>query len=218
MLKKIIKELPGYNCGNCQYKDCEEFANALIEKQTDLIQCNVLQQERFKRSFLKINKILLETTSIHADECFTGVIDQYEADIILDPLPGENSCREVLLPFINTILSKGEIIEYRPLGCPIVHYAKITDTHHNLITVNIIGPCTRIDKNLDYKEIGVCMVLAFEGTYYGKSLKVGETVRFLPNHCMMQKIHSGVVVNIESNKVLIEGIDLKVWHPPLNSI
>lgn len=215
MLQRIIKELPGFNCGNCQYKDCEEFANALLEKRTDLTQCNVLQQERFKSSFLKINKILLET-SIHTDECYTGVIDEYEADIILDPLPGEKSCREVLSPFTNMPLSKGDFIEYRPLGCPVVHYAKIIDKNYNLITVHIVGPCKRIDRNFDYKEIGVCSVIAFEGTYHGKNIKVGETVRFLPNHCMMQKVHSGVVVNIESNKVLLEGIDLKVWHPSLN--
>ncbi|MDK2928789.1 MAG: hypothetical protein PWP73_380, partial [Methanococcus sp.] len=28
---------------------------------------------------------------------------------------------------------------------------------------------------------------------------------------MMQKVHSGVVVEVEGNRVLIEGIDLKVW-------
>ena len=38
-----------------------------------------------------------------------------------------------------------------------------------------------------------------------------QTVRFLPEHCMMQKVHSGVVVHSEAAMVQIEGIDLKVW-------
>ena len=58
------------------------------------------------------------------------------------------------------------------------------------------------------------MVLAFQGTYEGKSLRVGETIRFLPHHCMMQKVHSGVVVNLENENVRIEVIDLKVWAMP----
>jgi uncharacterized Fe-S cluster-containing protein len=41
--------------------------------------------------------------------------------------------------------------------------------------------------------------------------EVGETVRFLPEHCMMQKVHSGVVVHSEGMRLRIEGIDLKVW-------
>jgi len=50
------------------------------------------------------------------------------------------------------------------------------------------------------------MVAAFEGVVSrGRRLEVGETVRFLPEHCMMQKVHS------EGARVRIEGIDLKVW-------
>jgi uncharacterized Fe-S cluster-containing protein len=56
------------------------------------------------------------------------------------------------------------------------------------------------------------MVAAFEGTISkGRRPEVGETVRFLPQHCMMQKVHSGVVVHSEGKRVRIEGIDLKVW-------
>ncbi len=56
------------------------------------------------------------------------------------------------------------------------------------------------------------MVLAFEGTVFrGRRPEVGETVRFLPEHCMMQKVHSGVVVHSEGERLRIEGIDLKVW-------
>ncbi len=39
---------------------------------------------------------------------------------------------------------------------------------------------------------------------------MGETVRFLSEHYMMQKVHSGAVVHSEGMRGRIEGIDLKV--------
>lgn len=30
MLKKILNKLPGFNCGNCGYSRCDEFADALL--------------------------------------------------------------------------------------------------------------------------------------------------------------------------------------------
>jgi uncharacterized protein len=62
------------------------------------------------------------------------------------------------------------------------------------------------------EDIGICLVAAFEGVLLrGRMPDVGETVRFLPDHCMMQKVHSGVVVHSEGDRLRIEGIDLKVW-------
>ena len=57
----------------------------------------------------------------------------------------------------------------------------------------------------------LCLVLAFEGTVCrGRRPEVGETVRFLSEHYMMQKVHSGAVVHSEGMRGRIEGIDLKV--------
>ena len=36
-------------------------------------------------------------------------------------------------------------------------------------------------------------------------------VRFLPQHCTMNKVHSGVVLHSVGKRLRIEGIDLKVW-------
>jgi hypothetical protein len=41
---------------------------------------------------------------------------------------------------------------------------------------------------------------------------VGETVKFLPSHCRMQQVHSGVIVHSEGSRLRIEGIDLKIWR------
>ncbi len=211
---QILKLLPGFNCGSCKYKSCEDFANALYNSKATLFQCTVLSQERFLDQKKALSEILKKpAVPINEETKIVGVIDHCEADILLEPLNGESSCREVLLPFLNIKLNAGEIIEYRPLACPVTHYARIIKVMGNLLTVHLIGPCRRMDDTIQYISIGLCMVIAFEGCYSGKTIKPGQTVRFLPKHCMMQKIHSGVVVNVEDNKVLIEGVDLKVWQP-----
>lgn len=219
MESKIIKYLPGYNCGNCTFRNCEGFAQALIKNETKLSSCTVLFQEKFRENKAKL-AILLESGGEQSCEPvkIRGVIDHYQADILLDPFDGEKSCREVLMPFSNCHLDIGDVIEYRPLGCPVVHYAQILDKEDCLITVHIIGPCQRLNNKMKYKSLGICLVIAFEGKVSGKSVLVGETVRFLPHHCMMQKIHSGVIVNLEAEKIRIECIDLKVWAPPVMAV
>lgn len=142
------------------------------------------------------------------------MIDGIEAQFTLIPLEGECSCREDLYPFDRSVEVKlNDVIRYRPLGCPITHFARIIGASKGILTVHIIGPRNLIEKgSIEPQDIGMCMVAAFEGNLgKGKMPNVGQTVRFLPDHCMMGKIHSGVVVNIEGNKVRIEGIDLKVW-------
>jgi ABC-type sugar transport system ATPase subunit len=71
-----------------------------------------------------------------------------------------------------------------------------------------IGPCHRIGnmKEEQFEDIGVCMVEGFIGIVDGKLPKVGRTIRFVPEGCMMQKVHSGIVVQIEGDKAIIEGI------------
>jgi hypothetical protein len=54
------------------------------------------------------------------------------------------------------------------------------------------------------------LVTGFEGSVNnGRIPDVGEKVKFLPSHCRMQQVHSGVIVHSEGSKLRIEGIDLK---------
>ncbi|PKQ61849.1 hypothetical protein BZG02_14585 [Labilibaculum filiforme] len=214
MHKKIMEFLPGYNCGRCGFGSCTDFAMAMETSSLSSDLCPFLIQERFKAGKKEIESLVASGLPI-CHEKIQGVIDAYEADIILEPLQGEISCREVLMPMALVHLQIGEVIEYRPLGCPIVHYGKVIKLDHLLVTVHLIGPCRRKQNEIKFTSVGCCMVIAFEGQFQGKSIKVGETVRFLPKHCMMQKVHSGVIVNLQDNNVLIEGIDLKVWQPPV---
>jgi uncharacterized Fe-S cluster-containing protein len=78
--------------------------------------------------------------------------------------------------------------------------------------VHLLGPVHLLQGLPAPEDIGISIVAAFEGTISrGKRPEVGETVRFLPEHCMMQKVHSEVVVHSEGMRVRIEGINLKVW-------
>ncbi|WP_320018568.1 (Fe-S)-binding protein [Labilibaculum manganireducens] len=214
MEKKIIEFLPGFNCGRCGFGSCTDFAEAIEIKPSSLDLCPFLTQERFIANKIEIERLAMGEPN-GCQKKTVGVIDAYEADIVLDPLKGEISCREVLMPMSLVNLQIGEVIEYRPLGCPIVHYGKVIKIDHLLVTVHLIGPCRRRESETKFTSVGCCMVIAFEGRFHGKNVKVGETVRFLPKHCMMQKVHSGVVVKIEDENILIEGIDLKVWQPPV---
>jgi uncharacterized Fe-S cluster-containing protein len=214
---RISKLLPGYNCGICGYARCDEFAGSLLRKYTQLDKCHFLFQELFDDNLKQLENILQEENIIPPEQKIVGVMDGYVADFVLKPLPEEHSCREVLFPFSREKLEKGDIIRYRPLGCPIIHFAEILDESHGLITVHLVGPCHRVEPEVefDFKDVGVCLVGGFEGIIDGKLPGVGETVRFLPLHCMMQKVHSGVVVQLEGRRAIIEGIDLKVWAPPI---
>ncbi|SFE19688.1 (Fe-S)-binding protein [Thermophagus xiamenensis] len=215
MQKKISALLPGFNCGKCGCSQCEDFALSLINGKKELRTCPVLTRPGFAANKTSIEKLIQKQIQNNNHNIIAGVIDNYKADIFLKPLKNEKSCRETLLPFCTIELKAGDIIKYRPLGCPITHIAKIIDIQHSLITVAIKGPDN--DRNFENNaviDVGICMVLAFQGRYEGKTLKVGETIRFLPHHCMMQKVHSGVVVQLEKEKVRIEIIDLKVWGMP----
>jgi uncharacterized Fe-S cluster-containing protein len=118
----------------------------------------------------------------------------------------------VAVGWLLALLKEGDIFRYRPLGCPITHFARVLKSDRGIVTVHLVGPVHLLQGLPAPEDIGICMVLAFEGTISrGKRPDVGETVRFLPEHCMMQKVHSGVVVHSEGDRVRIEGIDLKVW-------
>lgn len=229
-VSQIVKLLPKYNCKACGYKRCDIFAEKLLSGETSLDKCPFLFREDFKENLKKLEDLLkdLETgiprearkeekecrkyIKEEGNEKPTGLIDGYKADFLLDPLPDEHSCRETLLIIDRTPLKVGDLIKYRPLGCPLPHFARIIDENHGLYVVHIEGPCHRITgEKIEYKDVGIAMVAAFEGMAVGKVPEVGQTVKFIPTHCMMQKVHSGVVVEVEGKRVYIEGIDLKIW-------
>jgi uncharacterized Fe-S cluster-containing protein len=215
-MKEIAKLLPGFNCGECGFKNCREFARALLKGQDlDLDLCPFLSQEKHQAERAEIEELLPRLRQEGREEVeIRGVIDGLAADFALAPLPGEPSCREDIHPFDRDAeFEVGDVLRYRPLGCPVTHFGKIIKIDHGLVTVHMVGPRHLLgDENFNPKDVGVCLVAAFEGVVSrGRIPEVGETVSFLPEHCMMQKVHSGMIVHSEGRMVRIESIDLKVW-------
>ena len=148
------------------------------------------------------------------DEELVGIIDGLNADFLLAPLEKEVSCREEIHPFDGSVeIEIGDFLRYRPLACPITHFAKVIDKIPGIYTIHLVGPLHRLgQEDFQFKDVGLAMIIAFEGIISkGKIPKVGQTVKFIPEYCMMQKVHSGMVVGVEGKRVRIEGIDLKVW-------
>jgi hypothetical protein len=172
--------------------------------------CPLLGQERYAANRELLRELSLKDTP----DSFPGLVGGLTGDVLLGPLPGEPSCREDIYPFDRDVRARpGEMITYRPLGCPIVHFGLVLNVSHSVLTIHLTGPLNRLGEN-DYHplELGICQIAAFEGVVLNdRILEVGETVRFIPHQCMMQKVHSGVVVRSEGDQVRIEGIDLKVW-------
>lgn len=183
-------KFPGYNCGQCGFKTCEDLEIAITKN---------------KAKNTCVFFMAIPTIRTHK---LTGLVDGLEADFVLGPLRNEKSCRERLFPLTPKGIKIGDYIRYRPIGCPITHFAKIIDYKDGLITVHIVGP--RLPNK--YIDIGLCLVIGFEGIVKeGRVPNVCETIRFIPEKCQMQAVHSGKVLEVIGNKVKIEGVDLKVF-------
>ncbi|WP_321345134.1 (Fe-S)-binding protein [uncultured Draconibacterium sp.] len=213
-IKELEKLLPGYNCGACGCANCAQFALKLNEENVSPGECVVLNQYRFKENMKALKQLVQAKSPVEYME-LKGLIDALKADFALLPLHNESSCRETLASFSSVPVNRGNVIRYRPLGCPIIHFAKVIEVHNNLMDVWIIGPGKLQGRDDETIDLGICLILSFQGTIEGTPPKVGQTVKFLPSHCMMGKVHSGVVVHLEDKTVRIDGIDLKVWEHAL---
>lgn len=210
-MDNILSLLPGYNCGSCGFKQCRDFASQITDAAT-LMRCPFLEREMFRTNLEQLKGLVGKEK---AEDEVTGIIDGLIADFSLGPLQEECSCREDIHPLDGSLeIEVGDILRYRPLGCPITHFARVIDKSPGIYTVHIVGPLHRLGKNdFSFKDAGLCMILAFEGIVVkGKVPSVCQTVKFLPEHCMMQKVHSGIVVSVEGHRLRIEAIDLKVWE------
>lgn len=216
MIQKIMRLLPKYNCGECGFRQCKDFGKALIDGNAKLTECPPLISNKFAENIPLVQQLIDNMNSeFESSNSIIGVIDGLCADFVLSPLSNEPSCREDILAFNANIesISIGDYVKYRPLGCPIVHFARVLNVNQNILTIHLVGPIHRIgNSDVTFVDISICMVLGFDGIVSkGKMPNIGQTVKFLPNHCMMQKIHSGVIVHSEGDRVRIEGVDLKVW-------
>ncbi|MBC7085791.1 MAG: hypothetical protein H5T43_05435 [Methanomethylovorans sp.] len=208
-MDKILSLLPGYNCGGCGFKQCRDFAAQIVDAKS-LMSCPFLEREMFRQNMEQLKELVVKEKK---EDQIMGIIDGVRADFSLGPLQNECSCREDIHPLdVSLEIEIGDILRYRPLGCPITHFAQVIDKSRGVYTVHIVGPLHRFGKEAFFvKDVGLCLIIAFEGLVVnGNVPSVCQTVKFLPKHCMMQKVHSGIVVSVEGRRLRIESIDLKV--------
>ena len=124
--QKELQKLPGYNCQRCGYKTCNDLLKATKREESESKKCPFVSKPT--------------KTCIKDDKELYGVIDGVKADFRLKALPGDRSCRERLLPLTPMGVKKGTFIKYRPIGCPVPHFAKIIEWREGLITVLMVGP------------------------------------------------------------------------------
>jgi len=224
-MAELSRLLPGYNCGECGHRQCKDYAEEISMK-GDFSKCPHLELERFVDTRADIKEFLASHISVRDEveslpsaclSCDAGNVilkGDLKVDFSLGPLRGESSCREDLYPLSRqSDIEAGDILRYRALGCPVIHFAEVMKYSQGLATVHLAGPHQLLSDKFYYKDVGICMVTGFEGSVAnGRIPDVGETVRFLPSHCRMQQVHSGVVVHSGGDRLRIEGIDLKVWR------
>lgn len=212
--EEIISLLPGTDCSACGCSTCYAFACKLRRGQVELSGCKELEKGQYNGNKRKIEAIINKGFIPKKDKIL-GLIDQKEADFVLTPLAGEPSCRETLASFSTVHVKKGMLIKYRPLGCPITHFSRVITLENGLMDVWEEKPCEQFNENETPVELGICLILSFQGKIKGPLPNIGQTVKFIPDNCMMGKIHSGIVVMIDDGNVRIDCIDLKVWqHAP----
>lgn len=230
--------LPEGKCGKCiheQAKNCQSIAVNATGRQEcpPHPSCSATEWEGEIGEYLSTHNVIEENAenALHGisqcDICngCNASISGYEGDKIADedsiadfslgPIPGEPSCREDLYPLARFMdLSAGDLLKYRPLGCPIAHFARVIRYDKGIATVHLAGPQHLLGKeSVQYKDAHICMVTAFEGSVVqGRIPDIGETIKFVPSHCRMRQVHSGIVVHSEGRRLRIEGIDLKVWR------
>lgn len=219
---------PGLNCGLCGYKTCSEFSTA-VEENAELIErCIHLVKPQYENQWPASAE-----GGDNCDSCSSPCSRNPEArnswkdslsrelDFVLDIIPNEPGPRETIR-LHNPMLTReldiqpGDILIGRPLGmscgCPITHCGVAVDVDRKtgIIVWCITGPLS--PRHNEFKDLGYYSAEAYEGIVKESKveLKVGMRYWFMPQKCMLQWRHSGLVnfINRTSRglQVRVEGL------------
>jgi len=199
-VEKIMKSLPGTDCGSCGFTSCKNFAKASLKNPEYLKKC----VQSSAASEIKNKKW----------KDFLG----RDYNFILDTFPGDLGPRETILPHNPTLtkqlkIKKGDVLIGRPMGmscgCPITHcgIAIDVDQKSGIIVWCVTGPLHSRSKK--YKDLGYYSAQAYEGLVQESNveIKVGMRYWFLPRRCMLQWRHSGLINFVTKTK---EGIQVRI--------
>ncbi len=216
-------DLPGFDCGLCGVRTCQEFgARAALDPSFGK-RCPHLGPAG---SVASPGSVRLPVRDQEPEPMATGTtpwLDSLgrEFDFFLEHFPHEPGPREVILPH-NPIRTReleivvGDTLIGRPLGlscgCPVTHCGVVTQVDHSsgVIVWCVTGPLG--PRRSAFKDLGYYSAQAYEGLVREArcELRIGERHFFQPRMCMLQWRHSGLVNYLnraaEGLQVRIEGL------------
>lgn len=187
----MVWEPPGRNCGACGIATCGDFLLLARQGKKDLRDCPYYP----KRSAADAVQAV--------PSCSGRDMLGFDYDFIVKPFPEEPSARRYIQPLRADLLERwgiktGDILRGRPVepSCPIQHVLRViaVDPVTGILACHTVGPAAartgaKVHDIRAYHEIG------FEGV--AETIRhepvVGFRMRFLPQNCMRQLVHSGVV-------------------------
>jgi uncharacterized Fe-S cluster-containing protein len=219
-IDEIMELLPGFDCGACGYKTCEEFAPVAKADQNELKKCihivGKLEKKDSQDGCLGCNHEGMAEKMGWKDSL------QRDFEFIMDCFENEPGPRETILPYNPALVKdlgvkKGDVMIGRPMGmscgCPITHCGVVTsvDARNGVINWCVTGPLK--PRSEGFIDIGYYTAQAYEGLIRESKepIKLGRRYWFLPRRCMLQWRHSGLVNAVVKNKdgsykVRIEGL------------
>lgn len=188
------------NCGLCGDITCSQFRESVNQGLKDFFDCSFNKKDSETSTSENENKDMYGT----------------EYDFLLKPIGNEISARKIVKPFRTDLIDKlnikkGCYITGRPVsaGCPVTHVLKVFDIDElsGLLYTWAVGPkYARENEVIDIKSYEM---VGFEGI--AESIKdrpeIGKTASFLPNFCMLQLTHFGLVNKILSTQ---EGLVVRI--------
>jgi uncharacterized protein len=205
----LIAALPGKDCGQCGFRTCAALAELAADQPDAIRRCVHLPAGRAPANALDTP---LPT--------WRDALDR-EYDCVLEQFPEDPGPRETIVPFYSARLERlglkrGDVVFGRPaaVGCPVTHVGVVmsdpVETDGTLCWC-VVGPmAARTAANT--VEVGLYNPLAYEGLvrFSQVELQLGRRYFFLPQTCMLQSRHSGVVAALarhaEGMRVRFEGI------------
>ncbi|MDD1693583.1 MAG: Fe-S cluster protein [Methanoregula sp.] len=187
----MVWEPPGRNCGSCGAANCSDFLLLARQGKKDLPDCPYYPRRSGPDPVQAVSS------------CSGRDLLGFDYDFIVSPFPGEPSARRYIQPLRADLADRwgigpGDILRGRPVepSCPIQHVLRVisVDPVTGILACHTVGPAVARKSPAVY-DIRAYHEIGYEGI--AETVRhepvIGFRMRFLPQNCMRQMVHSGVV-------------------------